>query len=198
MTHSALIGYVHSTQLHTRAVQLAAVKDAGCDDMLIFCGRGKRGLKSHTFKKVLRQLRRGDVLIIYDWVCLAQTTGETIEVVDALRKDGVTLRTIRFPFEITPELAPFALETWLSMARQRTEEHSQRTRAGLKRAAGKLRFGGRPPVLSEDKLALAHQLLAGGKLTMTAVAARLSVARGTLYNAGLTATKNKGRSRGAA
>jgi hypothetical protein len=58
----------------------------------------------------------------------------------------------------------------------------ERTRAGLKAAEARGRRGGRKPVVTEEKLRRARQLMAKG-LTAREAAARIKVGKTALYNA---------------
>jgi len=56
----------------------------------------------------------------------------------------------------------------------------ERTIAGLAAARARGRVGGRPPIMTPDKLAVARRLLAEGK-SKAAVAKTIGVSRPTLY-----------------
>jgi DNA invertase Pin-like site-specific DNA recombinase len=58
----------------------------------------------------------------------------------------------------------------------------ERTRAGLAAAAARGRRGGRPPVVTDDKLRRARELIARG-LTVREAAMRLKVGKTALYQA---------------
>ncbi|WP_432520581.1 helix-turn-helix domain-containing protein [Kineococcus sp. SYSU DK006] len=57
----------------------------------------------------------------------------------------------------------------------------ERTAAGLEAAAVRGRRGGRPVVMTPEKLAAARALLADGQHSVTKTAAAIGVSRATLY-----------------
>lgn len=57
----------------------------------------------------------------------------------------------------------------------------ERTRAGLEAARARGRVGGRPPVMSTEKVAAARALRDAGDLTMKEIASLLGVSPATLY-----------------
>ena len=57
----------------------------------------------------------------------------------------------------------------------------ERTRAGLEAARARGRLGGRPTMMSAEKLAAARALRESGELTMEEIASLLGVSRATLY-----------------
>jgi DNA invertase Pin-like site-specific DNA recombinase len=57
----------------------------------------------------------------------------------------------------------------------------ERTQAGLAPARARGRQGGRPSLMTEQKLRVAREMLASGEHTMKAIAATVGVSRATLY-----------------
>ncbi|MGO9788178.1 MAG: recombinase family protein [Solirubrobacteraceae bacterium] len=73
------------------------------------------------------------------------------------------------------------LHLFAALAQFEAELGRERTRAGLEAARSRGRVGGRPPVLTSEKLDAARLMLADGR-TVTATAKALGVHHATLYH----------------
>lgn len=102
--------------------------------------------------------------------------------VSELEGRGVGLRSLTEQIDTTTPGGRLIFHVFGALGQFERDLIRERTRAGLKAAEARGRRGGRKPVVTEEKLRRARQLLAKG-LTAREAAARIKVGKTALYNA---------------
>lgn len=197
-----MFGYARPLRGLPLAKQVQVLRRAGCSEFF-----ASSRASDVELTMALRYARAGYVLVVCRLDCLNMMPTELAEFLKKLQTCQVYFVSLREGIDTRTELGQQALQLLATLAKLRSEEFSIRTKLGLAKARKDGRIGGRPGVMSNRKLIMARELLAAGQLSMSEIARRVGVARGTLYNAGLAARssiqsnrkgKNKGRPRGAA
>jgi DNA invertase Pin-like site-specific DNA recombinase len=83
--------------------------------------------------------------------------------------------------DITTAAGRLTLHIFAALAEFERALLIERTRAGLEAARARGRLGGRPRVMSSEKVAAARVLRDAGDLSMEEIASLLGVSRATLY-----------------
>jgi DNA invertase Pin-like site-specific DNA recombinase len=178
----ARIGYARvSTADQDLALQRDALAAAGCDR--IFEDRAS-GAKADRpgLAQALSYARSGDVLAVWKLDRLGRSMSHLIATVSELEGRGVGLRSLTEQIDTTTPGGRLIFHVFGALGQFERDLIRERTRAGLKAAEARGRRGGRKPVVTEEKLRRARQLMAKG-LTAREAAARIKVGKTALYNA---------------
>ena len=178
-----LIGYARvSTQDQSPALQLDALKAAGCERVFVEKASGAQRDRPQL-KSALDFARSdtGDVLVVWKLDRLARSLSQLIDTVDLLEKRGIGFRSLTEAIDTTSAGGRLVFHMFGAMAEFERSIIRERTRAGLDAARARGRIGGRPPSLSPKDIAAAKAMLKDPEITVTEVAKRLKVAPSTLY-----------------
>ena len=177
-----LIGYARISTAEGRQVlhrQLDALNAAGCDR--IFEDRASSAApKRPNLAACLDYLRSGDVLVVQD---LGRLAGELIALIDGLDERGVGFRALNSPMDTTTPAGRAFLQIQAAFAEMERNVIRQRVREGLKAARARGRKGGRPRVMTWEKLRYAQSLMADRTCSIPEICRELGgIPAGTLYH----------------
>lgn len=175
----ALIGYARvSTRDQNLDRQLDALRRAGC--LRIFADR-KSGKDTARLElaKALDFMRPGDALVVASLDRLSRSLQDLITMVADLRQRGVGFRSLHENLDTTTAGGQLVFHVFAALAEFIRELIVEGTREGLEAARARGRVGGRPRVMTEEKILAARALL--GHNSMSAIARMIGVSRGTLY-----------------
>ena len=176
-----LLGYARvSTDQQDHALQLDALRAAGCDKLFVETASGIRTDRPEL-GKALEQARQGDVLVVWRLDRLARSLRHLIDIADDLNRRGVALKSITESIDTTTPSGRFMFNILGALSSMEREIIVERTRAGLIAAAARGRRGGRPAALDESKIRAAKAMLASGSMSAIEVAQQLGCAPSTLY-----------------
>jgi DNA invertase Pin-like site-specific DNA recombinase len=176
-----LLGYARvSTDQQDHALQLDALRAAGCNKVFVETGSGTRTDRPEL-AKVLEQARKDDVLVVWRLDRLARSLRHLIDIADDLNRRGVALKSITESIDTTTPSGRFMFNILGALSSMEREIIVERTRAGLVAAAARGRRGGRPAALDESKIRAARAMLASGNMSAIEVAQQLGCAPSTLY-----------------
>jgi len=134
--------------------------------------------------KAMFDTRPGDTLVVVRLLSLGGFRNLTT-VLESLQRDGSHFCVLKEGIDSRgPNVAPL-IPTMLQALAWRRSIRRQEISFGLAYARAQGRIGGRRPVMSSEKLAMANELIAGGQHTMAQIAEALGVSRSSLYNSGL-------------
>jgi DNA invertase Pin-like site-specific DNA recombinase len=176
-----LLGYARvSTNQQDHALQLDALRQAGCEKVFVETGSGSRADRAEL-AKLMEIARNGDVLVVWRLDRLARSLRHLIDIADDLNRRGIALKSITESIDTTTPSGGFMFNILGALSSMEREIIVERTRAGLQAAAARGRVGGRPPGLNEGKVRAAKAMLASGTMTASEVARQLGCAASTLY-----------------
>ena len=176
-----LLGYARvSTDQQDHALQLDALRAAGCEKVFVETGSGTRADRPEL-AKALEQVRQDDVLVVWRLDRLARSLRHLIDIADELNRRGVALKSITENIDTTTPSGRFMFNILGALSSMEREIIVERTRAGLIAAAARGRRGGRPAALDESKIRAAKAMLASGSMSAIEVAQQLGCAPSTLY-----------------
>jgi len=187
-----LIGYARvSTADQDAALQRDVLRREGCERIFEETASGGK-VDRPELARVLEQMRQGDTLVVSKLDRLARSMKQLIEIVTALKANGVEFRSLTDSIDSGTAAGQFTFHIFGALAEFERSLIRERTKAGLDAARACGRRGGRPPKLSADDLAVAATLLDSGLGSQT-VAERLGVSRATLFRALKAAKQAKAR-----
>lgn len=177
------LGYARvSTGEQDASLQHDALTTAGC--YRVFTDTASGSLKSRPeLNKVLDQLRPGDTLVVWRLDRLGRSIRHLIDQLAALQERGVEFRSLQENIDTSSSGGRLVFHLFASLAEFERDLIRERTNAGLKAARARGRTGGRPPLLTKDKLRTAHKLYAQQDMTVAQIGEVLGVSRTTVYRA---------------
>ena len=178
----ARIGYARvSTADQDFALQRDALAAADCDHVFEDRASGAKADRP-GLAQALSYVRSGDVLVVWKLDRLGRSMSHLITTVSGLEGRGVGLRSLTEQIDTTTAGGRLIFHVFGALGQFERDLIRERTRAGLKAAQARGRRGGRKPVVTEEKLRRARQLMAKG-LTAREAAARIKIGKTALYNA---------------
>jgi DNA invertase Pin-like site-specific DNA recombinase len=178
-----LIGYARvSTADQSPDLQEDALLEAGC--VRVFVDRAS-GAADHRpeLERALDHLRPGDVLVIWRLDRLARSLKNLIEIVHLLEQKQVGLRSLTESIDTTTPSGKLIFHVFGALAEFERSLIVERTRAGLAAARARGRRGGRPRVMTPEKVSVARQMYSSREHSLAAIAETLGVSRASVYRA---------------
>ncbi len=175
-------GYVRvSTLEQDPAGQLDAMAAAGVARDRVFVQHASGALDSRPeLARVLGLLRPGDTLVVWRLDRLGRSTSHLIQTVTELGERGIGFQSLTEAIDTTTSAGRLLFGILASLAAFERDVIRERTIAGLAAARARGNVGGRPPIMTPEKLAIARQMLDAGT-PKSVVAQTIGVSRPTLY-----------------
>jgi DNA invertase Pin-like site-specific DNA recombinase len=143
--------------------QVGALRAAGCER--VYDDRGSRTEADRPgLRACLDHLHRGDVLVVLDLDRLGRRAGELIRLADELDGRGVGFRALNAAFDTTTLAGRAFLRIQAAFAAMERNLTRQRISEGIAVAKG-----GRPRVMTPEKLRYAQHLMADRERSIPAV-----------------------------
>ena len=175
-------GYARvSTDDQNPALQLAALKKAGCKTLFKDEGISGATTKRPALLRCLKKLEHGDTLIVWKLDRLARSMKQLIETVETLRLRGIGFRSLTEALDTTTAQGRLVFHMFGALAEFERSLIRERTQAGLAAARRAGRTGGCPPKLTDDDIEAAKAMLANPDIGVIQIAHRLGVSPATLY-----------------
>jgi DNA invertase Pin-like site-specific DNA recombinase len=181
----ALVGYARVSSQEEQQVldrQVDALRAGGCERIYDDHGSGASADRP-GLKMCLDYLRRDDVLVVLDLDRLGRRAGELIRLVDELERRGVGFRALNAPFDTTTPAGRAFLQIQAAFAEMERNLISQRVSEGIAAARARGRKGGRPRVMTPERLRYAQRLMADQTRSIPAICRELGdLPASTLYH----------------
>ncbi len=180
-----MVGYARVSTREDRQVfdrQVDALRATGCER--IYDNRGSGASADRPgLKACLDYLRRDDVLVVLDLDRLGRLAGELIRLVDELEGRGVGFRALNTAFDTTTPMGRAFLQIQAAFAEMERNVIRQRVKEGIAAARARGRKGGRPRVMTAERLRYAQHLMADRERSIPAICRELSdLPASTLYH----------------
>ncbi len=178
------IGYTRiSTREQNLTMQVIALEEAGCEKIYEEVTSGAKSDRP-ILDNVIRQLRSGDILVVWKLDRLGRSFKHLIELVQTLSEGNIGLCSLNDPIDTANPGARLVFNIFASLAEFERDIIRQRTQAGLQAARSRGKLGGRPRGLSnaaEATACAAETLYRERKLSVIQIAKKLNISKGTLY-----------------
>lgn len=182
------IGYIRiSTQDQNYNLQEDALNKLGCEIIFketVFGSKKERP----QLKKLLEQIRKGDVVVVYKLDRLGKSLKHLLEIVEILNSKNVALQSLHDNIDTTTPQGRLFFNISASFAEFEKDLIRERTKAGLEaaRERGKKggKKGGRRKGLSKEaqqKAILAENYYNEGIKSVNEIATDLKISKMTLY-----------------
>ncbi len=145
-----LIGYARvSTDDQGTTPQRDELRAAGCHDILEEHASGADRTRP-VLARLLRDIRRGDTLVVVRLDRLARSVSHLLAVIDQLEAAGAHFRSLRDPIDTSTPQGMFSLQVLGAVAQLERSLIAERTKAGLRAARARGRIGGNPGLRTRD------------------------------------------------
>ena len=178
-----LVGYMRvSTADQNLSLQRDALVAAGvapdriCEDVC-----SGRAVDRPGLARALDIARDGDALVIWKLDRIGRSLPHVVGLVGDLQKRGVGLKVLTGDVDTTTATGRLVFGIFATLAEFERDLIHERTMAGLAAARARGRSGGRPRVMTRQKLKAAMALMADRDNAARDVAAQLGVSVSTLY-----------------
>jgi DNA invertase Pin-like site-specific DNA recombinase len=176
-----LIGYARvSTHNQNLEMQHDALRGVGCENIFEETFTGST-TERPQLRAALEFIRPGDTLVIWKLDRLARSLKQLIETVEDLGSRKIGFRSITESIDTTTPGGKLVFHMFGALAEFERGIIQERTMAGLQAARSRGRTGGRPSIMTPERMAAAQALIKDGKLTIVEVAKQLGISDGTLY-----------------
>ncbi len=176
-----LIGYMRvSTGEQNLDLQRDALDRAGCERVFDDVCSG-RATERTGLGKALDVARDGDTLVIWKLDRIGRSLPHVVGLVGDLAKRGVGLKVLTGDIDTTTVTGRLVFGIFATLAEFERDLIHERTMAGLTAARARGRAGGRPRVMTKQKLKAAMALMADRDNAARDVATQLGVSVSTLY-----------------
>jgi DNA invertase Pin-like site-specific DNA recombinase len=143
-----IIGYARvSTNDQNLDAQTDALTTAGAARLFADKISGSKRERPEL-KKMLDQLRDGDVVTVTKYDRLARSLKDLLEIVETIGERGAGFRSLAEDIDTTTPAGRLVFHVFASIAQFERERISERTKEGLASARKRGRIGGRPPALT--------------------------------------------------
>ena len=170
----SIVGYTRvSTQDQNLNSQIDALKAAGAEHIYSDKITGKNANRPGLID-CMNFLRRGDTLLVYSTDRLGRSMTDVVTIVAELGERGVEFKSLTEPFDTTTAGGELFFHICAAFAQMNGRIISDRTRAGLAAAKARGKLGGRPTVMTPERIKLARRMRAE-KATWETIATALQV-----------------------
>ena len=176
------IGYARvSTRDQNLDLQLNALKEFGCEQ--IFSEKQSAVKERPELDKLIKMLRKDDVVIVWKLDRLGRSLKHLIDLVSFFRENEVEFVSINDNIDTTTIHGRLIFNIFASFAEFERELISERTKAGLAAARAKGRIGGRKPGLTKESIgkAFAALHLSEQDLLVSEILKQLNISKSTYY-----------------
>ncbi len=185
-----LIGYARvSTQEQDTAMQLDALRKAGCTAIYQEKASGASRRGREELARCLAALGRGDVLVVYKIDRIARSLFDLLEILRQLERVGATIKSVTEPLDTTNSMGVFVVQILGAVAQLERSMIRERSMAGQQAARERGRKPGRVRVLSPADEAAAVAEYQRGGTTYHALSVKYGVSVSAVKRAVYRATK---------
>lgn len=178
-----LLGYARVSTVEQNAdLQRDALSAAGCWKVFTDHVTGTRE-KRPQLDQLLVQLRPGDTLVVWRLDRLGRSLRHLIELATTLAERGVGLRSLTENIDTTTAGGRLIFHVFGALAEFERELIRERAAAGSAAARARGRNGGRPTVMTPDKVKAARRMYDQREFTVAQIAEALGVGRSSVYRA---------------
>jgi len=176
-----LIGYMRvSTGEQNLDLQRDALDRAGCDRVFDVVCSG-RTTERAGLDKAIDIMRDGDTFVVWKLDRIGRSLPHVVGLVGDLQKRGVGLKVLTGDIDTTTVTGRLVFGIFATLAEFERDLIHERTMAGLAAARARGRSGGRPRIMTKQKLKAAMAMMADRDNAARDVAVQLGMSVSTLY-----------------
>ncbi len=136
--------------------------------------------KKPVFQKIIRKLKRGDTLVVWDLDRAFRSTLDALLEAEKLRERGVNFQIVTLNVDTATPAGELLYTVMAAFAQFERKNLIKRTKEGMEAARRRGVHVGRPLKFSDEEIRNAHAELAQGKITLSKLAQKMNCAPSTL------------------
>lgn len=178
-----LIGYARvSTLDQNPQLQIEALEKAGCKKIYIEKKSGAN-IARKELQDAIDYMREGDTLVVWKLSRLARSLTQVISTVKKLEERKIGLKVVTQNIDTTTPEGRLFFHINAAFDQFQREIIVDTTKAGLANARRHGRVGGRPPLMTEEKLRLAKSMIKDAETYpfLADIIRTLNIGRTTFY-----------------
>ena len=180
-----LVGYMRVSSENDRQVfdlQYDALIKAGVDKRNIYQDKASGARDNREgLQKALDFLQKGDCLVVWKLDRLGRSLIDLIKIVRGFKKRGIGFKSITEQMDTTTPNGEFLFGVFGALAQYERALTQERIMSGLAAAKKRGKRGGRPRVISTEKMAAIKEALDNGA-SKSSICRTFNVKRTTLYD----------------
>ena len=180
-----LVGYMRVSSENDRQVfdlQYDALIKAGVDKRNIYKDKASGARDNREgLQKALDFLQKGDCLVVWKLDRLGRSLIDLIKIVRGFKKRGIGFKSITEQMDTTTTNGEFLFGIFGALAQYERALTQERIMSGLAAAKKRGKRGGRPRVISTEKMAAIKEALDNGA-SKSSICRTFNVKRTTLYD----------------
>ena len=179
-----VVGYARvSTREQDPRAQEAELRAAGAERVFVDHGESSRIRERPQWTACLDYLRRGDTLLVRRLDRIAGSEKMAIETINELHERGVNIKSLTEPdIDTTTPMGRALFGIVAVFAQLRVDTIRENTMRGLAHARAQGRVGGRPTVMTPERIAAAERMRASGD-SLAHIAKVLGVGKSSVLRA---------------
>jgi len=176
------IGYARvSTYEQNLDLQIDDLKKNGCEKIYEEKVSGSKAERL-ILQDMLKNLRSGDVLIVWKLDRLGRSLKDLLEIVSGLQNNGIGFVSLKESIDTTSTTGKLIFSIFGALAEYEKDIIRERTMAGLNSARSRGIVGGRKKKLSEKDVAMLRNLANDKTISISSICEKFSISRKTYYN----------------
>lgn len=181
---TSLIGYARvSRRSQNPEAQEAELRAAGAVKVFVDHGESSRVADRPQWLACLEYMREGDTLLVRRLDRLAGTERMALDTINELHERGINIRSLTEPeIDTTTPMGRALFGIVAVFLQLRVDTIRENTQRGLAHARAQGRVGGRPSVMTPEKIDAAVRLRASGQ-SIADIATVLEVGKSTVHRA---------------
>lgn len=175
------IGYARvSTQDQNEALQIDALKQAGCERI---CTDKASGAKQDRpeLAKCLEHLREGDTLVVWRLDRLGRSLKHLLEVVEDLKERGIAFHSTEEGMDTSTNGGKLIFSIFGALAEFERNLIRERTQAGLEAARARGRMGGRKHKLTDKQVETLRKMYHSKEHSLSEICKTFGISKPTVY-----------------
>lgn len=176
------IGYARvSTYEQNLDMQIDDLKKNGCEKIYEEKVSGSK-VERPILQDMLKNLRSGDVLVVWKLDRLGRSLKNLLEIVTGLQNKGIGLVSLKESIDTTSTTGKLIFSIFGALAEYEKDIIRERTMAGLNSARARGIVGGRKKILSDKDVVLLRALANDKTISISTICEKFGISRKTYYN----------------
>ncbi len=176
-----LIGYSRvSTNDQSLDSQIDKLKQYGCEKIYSDIISGSKAERKQL-NEMLEYIREGDTVVVYRLDRLGRSLKDLINLINIFQDKKVNFKSITENLDTSTPTGKLMFHISGAFAEFERNIIRERTKAGLESARARGKNGGRPTVMSEEKIKMAKSLYKNKDIDINTITKQLGVCRATFY-----------------
>lgn len=176
-----LIGYSRvSTNDQSLDSQVDKLKQYGCEKIFTDVVSGAKSERT-GLSNMLEYVRSGDTIVVCRLDRLGRGLKDLINLINTFQERNINFKSLTENIDTSTPTGKLMFHISGAFAEFERNIIRERTKAGLESARARGKNGGRPTVMTEDKIKMAKSLYKDKSLDITSIVKQLGVCKATFY-----------------